>query len=363
MHKWLCAILLLLLPTAISTSAQELEWSVDARVMFENREGGKDEITPDQTILFTRLAPELGVSLLDGEHQLKGGVVWYQPMIDDLSGYKVLPTLYYRYNRPDGWHVTAGLMPRSLLVERMPRYLWSDSLGYCQPNLKGILAQLIKPAGYAEVAVDWRQMQTDVDREAFTVFMNADWRVAGPLRLGGHVQYSHLAMSRNHAPDEHVNHDLIINPMVSVDLSHRTVLDSLRLSAGAIVAMDNNRGEKKGINHGGFIATATARWRWIQVDETFYSGGDLLPLYTQYGSRLNLGDPYYRSKVYSRTDVTFHIVSNRFVDLNGSLIFHATDAMTGFWQQLSCRFYLDNRLWKRRNDKSYLHSGRLHQLY
>ena len=95
MHKWLLAILTLLL-TVPPLVAQEVEWSIDASMVVNNREGGKDDYTPDQTFMFTRLAPELGISMLDGEHQLKGGVVWYQPMIDDLSGYTVLPTLYYR---------------------------------------------------------------------------------------------------------------------------------------------------------------------------------------------------------------------------------------------------------------------------
>ena len=362
MRNWLLAIIAALL-TIPPLASQEVEWSVDASVLLNNREGGDNRFIHDQTIMFTRLAPELGISLLDGQHQLKGGIAWYQPMTDDLNGYKVLPTLYYRYNRPDGWHVTAGMMPRSLLVERMPRYLWSDSLAYCQPNIHGIMAQLIKPAGYAELAVDWRQLQTEHDREAFTVMLNTDWRVAGPLRLGGHVQYSHLAMSRGHAPDEHVNDDLVINPLASIDLSRRTVLDSLRLSAGLIHSMERNRGDNHWFNRSGFVATATARWRWMQVDETFYWGNDLMPLYPVHGSKLILGDPHYRDKTYSRTDLIAHIVSNRFVDLSASVMLHVMEGKTGFWQQVSCRFYLDNHLWHHRHDKDYLSSGTLSPLY
>lgn len=352
MRNWLTAILFTIF--AISPlAAQEVEWSIDATVLLNNREGG-DEYTPDQTFMFTRLAPEIGVSLFDGKHQLKGGVVWYQPMIDDMSGYKVLPTLYYRYNRDDGWHVTTGMFPRSLMVERAPRYMWSDSLDYCQPNIRGIMAQVIKPAGYAEIAVDWRQMQTENQREAFTMMLNTDWRVAGPFRLGGHLQYSHLAMTRHNPGDQHVNDDFIINPMAGLDLSHRTALDSLRLNAGAIIAMERNRGDDKWLRPAGFIATATARWRWIQVDESFYTGKGLMPLYPTFGSQLNLGDPYYMHKTYSRTDLMFHIVSNRYVDMTGSLVFHATDKMTGFWQQIACRFYLDNRLWKQHRNNANL---------
>lgn len=361
MRKWLFAIFSLLLISPCLT-AQEVEWSVDASMLLNNREGG-DDFTPDQTIFFTRLAPELGLSLLDGEHLLKGGVVWYQPMIDDLSGYKVLPTLYYRYNNADGWHVTAGLMPRSLMVERMPRYLWSDSLGYCQPNMKGIMAQLIKSSGYAELAVDWRQMQTERQREAFTALLNTDWRVAGPLRAVGHVQYNHLAKSSLKIEGEHVNDDLIINPMLAIDLSHRTALDSLRFDAGTVIAIERDRSEERWRNRAGFTATATARWRWIQLDETLFLGKDLMPLYPKFGSQLNLGDPYYRNRAYSRTDAIFHVVSNRFVNLTGSLIFHASSGRSGFWQQVTCRFYIDNRVWKRRHDRDWLRSGCLNPLY
>jgi hypothetical protein len=332
-------------------------------MVVNNREGGKEDFTPDETFIFTRLAPELGISMLDGEHVLKGGVVWYQPMIDDMSGHKVLPTLYYRYNDPDGWHVTAGLMPRSLMVKRAPRYLWSDSLNYVQPNMRGIMAQYIKPEGYIEFALDWRQMQSKHQREAFTTTFNSDWRVAGPFGLGGHLQYSHLAKSVRHATDQFVNDDLLINPMVSVDFSGRTALDSLRVAAGAIITMERNRAEDCWHNQAGFIATATARWRWLQLDQSFYAGNPLFPLYSLHGSQLNLGDPYYNYKLYSRTDLTAHVVSNRFVDLSASLMFHATDQMTGFWQQLTCRFYLDNRLWNRRHDRDYLKSGHLPSLY
>ena len=361
MRNWLIAIFALLLSIP-PLAAQEVEWSVDASVLLNNREGG-DLRTPDQTFFFTRLAPEVGISMMDGQHVLKGGVVWYQPMVDDLSGYKVLPTLYYRYNSPTGWHVTAGLMPRSLMVERMPRYLWSDSLNYCQPNVRGIMAQLIKPAGYAEVAVDWRQMQTEKRREAFSAMLNTDWRITGPLRLGGHLQYSHLAKSASHAQGEFVNDDLLINPMLGLDFSHRTLLDSLRINAGAIITMQRNREDNRWLNQAGFIATATARWRWLQLDETFYACKPLYPLYSLHGSLLNLGDPYYDNKLYSRTDLTAHVVSNRFVDLSASLMFHATDHFTGFWQQVSCRFYIDNNLWKRRHDNAWLKSGRLSPLY
>ena len=58
-------------------NAQEVVWSVDFDSHFANREGG-DELRPDQTFLFTRLAPEIGIQLGNQRngHTLKGGVSW-----------------------------------------------------------------------------------------------------------------------------------------------------------------------------------------------------------------------------------------------------------------------------------------------
>jgi hypothetical protein len=151
--------------------------------------------------------------------------------------------------------------------------------------------------------------------------------------------------------------------MLSLDFSHQTALDSLRVSAGSIITLERNRGEERWHNQAGFILAATARWHWLQLDESFYAGQPLFPLYPQYGSRLNLGDPYYNNKVYSRTDLTAHVVNNRFVDLSASVMLHVSDHTTGFWQQLTCRFYLDNWLWKHRHDRDWLKSGRLSSLY
>ena len=362
MRNWLLYILFILLAMSMPAAAQETEWSVDESALLNNREGGGED-SPDKTTIFTRLAVEGGISLLNGSHVLKGGAVWYQPMIDNMDGYKVLPTLYYRYNDDKGWHVTMGMMPRTLMVRRMPRYMWSDSLNYVQPNLRGGMVQYIKPDGYAELAIDWRQMQTDTKREAFNAMLNADWRVKGPLWLGGHIQYNHLARTRHATTDQHVNDDLLINPMAALDLSHRTVLDSLRVAAGAVIAMERNRGDDQWHRPAGFVATATARWRWLQVDETFYSGQGLMPLYGANDCLFNLGDPYYSNNTYSRTDVNAHLVSNRFVDLTVGFMYHASNEKSGFWQQLSCRVFIDSNLWKRRHDKAWLKSGRLQSLY
>jgi hypothetical protein len=361
-HRPVILFAALLLSLAITGTAQELVWNVDADVVFNNREGG-DEQTPDQTFLFTRLAPELGVALDEGRHTFKGGVAWYQPINDGGEGYKVLPIVYYQF-RHRKWQVALGAMPRRLLRAEVPRYMWSDSLRYCQPRLRGALVQYGDARNYVELALDWRQMQSRNRREAFAVLVNADWNLGAGIMAGGHVQYNHLAKRKDAPEGEGVNDDVTINPMLGIDATRYTSLDLLRVDVGAVVQMQRCRAAADGwLTPSGFVADARLRRGWFEARESLFAGKDLFPLYPQFGSELNLGDPYYRSKFYSRTEVVAHVVNTRFVDLTASLSFHATNHVTGFWQQIACRFYIDNNIWRHRRDKGYLRGERLRSTF
>ncbi|MBR1803987.1 MAG: hypothetical protein IJ775_03665 [Muribaculaceae bacterium] len=338
MDKRLVTLLIILSCAAtLVATAQDVLWSVDLNVALHNREGG-DQMRPDQTFFFTRLAPEVGLTIDQGRNRIMGGVAWYQPMNDHGTGYKVLPTIYYAYR---GTHLKAdlGMFPRSHVRERAPRYLWSDSLNYCQPNVRGAMLQYEhRRGGWMQAVLDWRQMQTRNRREAFNVLLSGALPLAGPLWLKGHIYYNHLA-KRKDAPDgEGVNDDATITPLLALQLHPGQV--KLNVETGAIVQLQRTRAEHKWHTPAAFTCTANARWRWLEVEETFKAGKDLFPLYDAFGPELNLGDPYYRDKIYSRTDVRAHLIQKSFVDVSAMLTFHATDRVTGFWQQLSCRFYV-----------------------
>ena len=358
MPNRLTVIVMLTLATLCAT-AQQVEWSVDFSTVVNNREGGNEQ-TPDQTFIFTRLAPEVGLSLPDSTHLIKGGVAWYQPMNDRGNGYKVLPTLYYQY-RGHRWRAAVGVLPRTLLREPLPQFMWSDSLNYCTPNVRGALLQYVHNASYAELMLDWRQMQTENRREAFVAGINGKWNFSGDWTLGGHLQYNHLAKRRNAGEEEGVNDDATINPMIG--WRHGTGDLHGSIEAGAVVQLQRARIEHRWRTPAGFVATGELGWRWLDVKEHIFAGKDLFPLYPTFGSELNLGDPYYRSNFYSRTDLRAHMVRNRFVDLNAMLSFHVTDATFGFWQQISCRVYIDNHVWKHRRDRKSLARPQLSTLF
>ncbi|MGM9803691.1 MAG: hypothetical protein ACI308_05885 [Muribaculaceae bacterium] len=335
--------LIVMVLAALCATAQQLTWSVDFKSVLDNREGDNAN---DQTIFFTRLSPEVGVQLPGGEHSISGGVVWNQPVGNGWHDYKLCPTLYYRFVR-DAWRVDFGMFSREHLMEQAPKFLWSDSIAYEQPNVRGVLMQYVKPKGYVELMLDWRQLQTETQREAFNVMLNSRYapQAGGVLSMGERLQYNHLAKQKNAPEDQGVNDDFMFNPWLGVDLSRFTGLDSLSLRAGAVLSMQRCRADGQGWqNAAGVLVEANAEWRWLGVRETFYAGGNLMPLYGKFGAELNMGSPYYQAKTYSRTDVYAHIVRNQYVDLEAAFNLHITKDVTAFWQQLVLHVYFDQSL-------------------
>ena len=343
-------MILLLAMAASSAIAQQVVWSIDFGSVFDNREGDPSN---DQTIAFTRLAPEVGISLLDGLHSLRGGVVWDQPIGNGWRDYRLNPTLYYRYNG-DAWRASFGMLPRTQMMERAPKFLWSDSIDYRQPNIRGLLVQYVKPTGYVEFILDWRQLQTETQREAFNVVLNSRYAFGGGVAYAGErLQYNHLAKQKNAPEGQGVNDDFMFNPFVGLDLCRKALpLDSLNVRVGALIGMQRCRMEHTWHKPIGVLAELTAEWRWLGVRETFYAGKNQMPLYGLFGGELNMGSPYYQAKTYSRTDLYAHIISNRYVDFEAALNFHVTKDVFALWQQVSLRFYIDNTLWSQRGSSS-----------
>ena len=359
MNKTLAAILTLLCLT-LAAQAQELVWDVDFNTVFNNREGG-DDMRPDQTFLFTRLKPEVGLQIgkdsVGGIHLLKGGVSWYQPINDTGKGYAVDPILYYRFNNSH-WSVAVGAMPRTI-THREPLYMLSDSMNYVSQRLRGVWTQYRHDDGsYFDAYLDWRQMQSKTRREAFMVYGGGRWYAAGTddngFWLGGHLRYNHLAKQKEAPEGQGVNDDFTFSPLVGY--SHRGTRSLLDAEAGAVLNLERARVDHKTHSPAGFVARVNWQYRWLEAEENLFAGKDLFPLYERFGSELNMGDTYYRSKFYSRTDLKAHIVRTAFVDLNVGLTFHATDKITGFWQQVACRFYFDRQMAHKRFPKQKLTS-------
>ena len=345
--------LLVILIIAVSTlalNAQELEWSVDMNAVFNNRESDIRE-APSHTFLFTRITPQIGVSMDSTRHRIMGGVTWYQPMNDHMHGYKVLPALYYEYKNPnEEIDFKFGVIPNELNAY-YPTYLRSDSINYVSPNIKGAMIKISKPHFFLESWLDWRQIMTKHRREAFSVAGNIGWRNSkyandgdNNIFIGSSLAYNHLARSGVRPDGEGVVDNIIVNPRIVY--THWWHKASISAEAGMLLSCDRDRvSDNKWLTQAGFLGVVAGYWKWLSLSETIYAGKRQMPLYEKYGSLIYQGDQLYHNKFYSRTDVTATFFSTDYLNVQARLSFHATDKATAFWQHLAVRFYLDRCLW------------------
>ncbi len=340
--------------TTMCIVAQQLTWSVDFNTFFDNREGD-DLYTPAETIFKTRLAPEIGIAFLDGMHRISGGVSWIQPVGNEWKDYKICPTLYYRYQSPT-WRFTFGMLPRTLLIDHLPNALWSDKIAYNEPNIRGVLVQYVRRQGYAEFFLDWRSLQSENRREAFNVNFNGMWSPRnGMLMLGGHAMLNHFAKQKNPPEGQGIVDNIIMNPLVGVNLTKHTPLDSFTIKGGLLAGIYRDRGgDDKWTSKCGANVELVAEWKFLGLKNTLYAGKSLFQLYGKYGEPLDMGEPYYQANWYNRTNVYAYIFRNPFVNLEASLNFHLTKDAFGFQQQLLLRVYIDNYLWKSKGKKTSL---------
>ena len=325
---------------SFSSSAIEPTWSIDFSSVFDNREGD-DKMYEDKTFFFTSLSPEIGLRFTKKD-RIAGGVVWNQPLENGVKDGKVYPTLYYRHES-DRWKFSMGMFPRTQLREPLPGFLWCDSLQYFQKNIRGALVQYEQRNGFFDAYIDWRQMQTETRREAFNIVFHGEWRPkAKAFLLGGHLMMNHYAKTRHADDSQSIVDNFLVNPYVGVDLSHKTALDSLVVKAGALMTVERYREYNGWKTPGGFWLDATFEWKWLGLHNSLYAGGKLFPLYSQFGTQLYLGESYYQSKFYNRTDVYAHVYRNKFMDLEAQLNFNVAKGNFMFYQRLVLNIHLGN---------------------
>ncbi len=329
-------IMLMFLSAAFAAAGQSrFYWDVDFTTVFDNREGDRDHTAPE-TIFFTRLSPEVGFDF-GSAGRVGGGVVWVQPIACQWNGKRVSPTLYYRL---DGgrWSGSVGIFPRTQLIEELPSFMWCDSLSYFRSNIRGALLQWRSQRSFAEIYLDWRQMQTASKRESFAIAVHGRWQhPSAPLMGGAYVTMNHLALTKNAPEDMHIVDNFMAAPYVGVDLSHRTGLDSLRVRAGAAVTIERNRAFGDWRAPAGGWLELVASWKMLQLKNMLYAGGHLLPSYGLFGAELYQGEPYYAADFYNRTEVSCAIVRRRHVDLRAELDFNVTPGSFQFYQRITLR--------------------------
>lgn len=317
MNRLLLFLFTLTIPSTLL--AIEPDWNIGLQSIFDNREGTSD-LTETKTVFFTALSPEAGLRFTSAD-RIAAGAVWTVPNVEDWKEHRLTPTIYYRHEGGK-WNFSMGIFPRTQLREEMPEFLWTDSLAYFQKNIRGMLVQYSEGNSFVDLYLDWRQMQSETRREAFSIVLNGRWQKPSSIfQAGGRVMMNHYALTKNSPDDMHIIDNFMLNPYIGLDFSDRTSLDSLAVRAGALMTIERNRAHEDWSIPAGVHIDANAKWKWLGIRESFYCGGKLLPSFSEFGNSLYPGHPFYQEKLFSRTDLDGYIVTNKYVSLKAKLRF------------------------------------------
>jgi hypothetical protein len=309
---------------AMAQTKLSFAYDTDFLLYFDNREYDPASGQTSQTIFGARLAPEIGVQIADSTEsvlRLMAGVSYNQPFGADWGEVTVKPTVYYRllFNKFD---INLGLIPYRFLKESLPEYLLSDTISYYNSNLQGALLQYETELGYATLMADWRGMYSYETREAFRVIATGQYKYKW-LQVGGYAMLNHLA---NSTQTEGVYDDIMINPYVNFSIEQfLPPIDLFNIRIGYIGGFQRERATETSYFTHAVNLDINFRWKFIGFRQSLYCGNALYPLYEKQKTTLNLGDPWYNNKLYSRTDIFFYLYNNRFVNCYASFNIHLNE--------------------------------------
>ena len=316
----------------------QLLYDVDFTTYFDNREYYPPYQIP-QTILNFRLSPEIGVRILDragGKHELVAGVNYTQRLGGNWRDVQFNPIAYYRF-RYRGFSVAMGAIPYTQRIQPMPEWLLYDSIAYYHPNMQGAHLSYQDQRGFIELMCDWRGAQTPERREMFRLVANGQYQYQW-FQTGGLAHLNHKASfaAPNH---EFVMDDIHLHAFAGADLTKYTPFDSLSIRAGYIFGWQRDREVNESFFNHGLIVELYANWWFLGLKNTFYYGDNLQPLRDR-NVFLCLGDPFYQSRIYNRTDIFAYLYRSSFVNLYFSWNMHYDGNRLQHQQQMIVRFEL-----------------------
>jgi len=316
-----------------------LHYDVDFTTYFDNREYNAP-YQRSQTILNYRLSPEVGVRILDragGRHVLSAGVSYTQRLGGDWRDVQFDPIAYYRFDYR-GFMVSMGAIPYRQRIMPLPDWLLYDSIAYYHPNIQGAHMAYRDQRGFVEFMCDWRGAQTVERREMFRLIANGQYQYKA-LQIGGLAHLNHKASFArpNH---EFVMDDIHLHAFAGADLTQYTPFDSLSIRAGYIFGFQRDREIYESFYNHGLVVELYANWWFLGLRNTFYYGDNLQPLRPR-NAFICMGDPFYQSRIYNRTDIFAYLYRSSFVNLYFSWNLHYDGISLQHQQQMIVRFELE----------------------
>ena len=321
-------------------------FDVENLSFFDNREV-RTPYQRSQTLFGSRLGADIGVRL--GENKLMAGV----QLIKDFGTDKIFKnefTFYYRYDNAR-FSGTFGSFPRKMLQRELPDIFVYDSLRYYSPTLQGALNQYRSAHGYAEAYCNWINKQGVDEREIFEIVTDGRFGHKG-LYVGWNAQLLHFSVPRP-ANGLKVYDKIMVNPHLGFERRNVAWFDFIGAEVGLMLSLNRDRNDMVWKTPMGFLCDVRLRkWR-IELRDRLYTGNPQFSDYELYGPQLHRGDPYYRSSLYNRTDVSLYLLEMDWVRCYINASFHYTERRVDYSQQVILNLNADlevfNRIFSRKN--------------
>ncbi|MDX8339876.1 hypothetical protein SLH46_11820 [Draconibacterium sp. IB214405] len=319
------ALLLLFFFGALSSQAQEFKYQLLFEGIGDNREFTHEYAYP-QTIMGSRGAFEVGVDI--DNHQLRGGLSQLLEFGSDLDAQKPKLTLYYQFQDEDK-EFAFGAFPRRDKIN-FPLAMLTDTLLYYRPNIEGMFGEFRWDWGHQNGFVDWVGRQTDTQREQF---------MAG---FSGEIFYKNFFF-QNYLLMFHNAHTLYNNPPLHIkDYMGFALQGGIRTPENITVQGElkmgvlNSTYRERSVTDGyevstSFFAEANMRYKNLGIKSVMSLGA---------GHKFAYGDPYYRTKNYSRTDLIWYFINHEQIKGKFNLSMHIVDWETIDQQQQLSIIYI-----------------------
>ncbi|WP_167606934.1 hypothetical protein [Maribellus sediminis] len=315
MKKGLIIIFLL---TGLFTSAQDFEYQVLFEGIGDNREFTREYSMP-QTILGTRGAFELGVAI--DNHRLRGGLSHLFEFGSDVDARKPKLTLYYQYLDEEK-EFLFGAFPRRDKID-FPLAMLTDTLLYYRPNIEGLYGKINWDWGHQLGFVDWVGRQTEVQREQFMAGFSGEIFHKN-LFLQNYLLMFHNAHTLYNDPPLHIEDYMGFAIQGGFRIPENVAVQG-ELKMGVLTSIYRERSVTDGyLTSNSFFAEAAMRYKNLGIKSVMSLGG---------GHKFMMGDPYYRAKNYSRTDLIWYFINHEKIKGKFNLSMHIVDWETIDQQQ------------------------------
>lgn len=334
-------LLALTLCLARPAAAQQAEWGIDAMGFFDNSEGSHT-LRRTQTYAGMSTSPEAGISWNQRQHKVALGVNMITRWgADDEDDFRTKALLYYHYDSPRFAFIIGNFM-RDKLLGDYPEYLLADTIRYFRPVVQGMAYQYKNPYGHFEAFLDWTSAISHKSREQFMAGVSTKFRFHR-FQLGAEGYYYHYALRYGGPDSEHIHDYLIAHPFVGFCADRSGVLDSLEVRTGLLVGLDRERSVGNGWHTPlGFMGEIIAAYRHLTLRQTVYAGGNMQPYGAAHLGQYYWGDTYTQAPFYSRTDLTYRFISNRFANVYAGVIVNASRYGLNHHQVVTLRLNLDS---------------------